>query len=50
MPHVLEVTARLIVNGVEPINPLEGEGKNYTIYAAGDDAVRLLQLLMTVAS
>ena len=34
-----EVTAKLTVNGVEPKStPLEGGGKNYTIYA-GDDAV-----------
>ena len=34
-----EVTAKLTVNGVEPEStPLEGGGKNYTIYA-GDDAV-----------
>ncbi|MFR0991692.1 MAG: accessory Sec-dependent serine-rich glycoprotein adhesin, partial [Streptococcus salivarius] len=34
-----EVTAKLTVDGVEPEStPLEGGGKNYTIYA-GDDAV-----------
>lgn len=34
-----EVTAKLTVDGVEPKStPLEGGGKNYTIYA-GDDAV-----------
>ena len=34
-----EVTAKLTVNGVEPKStPLEGGGKNYTLYA-GDDAV-----------